>query len=126
MGCLYQPVGATTFPYDFARKLVDAYDYSVFTDEDIRILLSRDEEAVLRHFALDTTFVVGNRAYSPLWLYAHTVEDYTRVGITPEMVAEKLPLYAEFYLADEADVAFSRKLSEFLGEEISLRQMRSA
>ena len=32
MGYLYQPTGITTFPYDFAKALVDAYGYSVFIE----------------------------------------------------------------------------------------------
>ena len=32
MGYLYQPTGISTFPYDFAQMLVEAYDYSVFIE----------------------------------------------------------------------------------------------
>ena len=32
MGYLYQPTGITTFPYDFAQKLVETYNYSVFVE----------------------------------------------------------------------------------------------
>jgi hypothetical protein len=41
------------------------------------------------------------------------------------MVAERLELYAEFMFTAEADVAFSEKLSRFLGEEISLSMIRA-
>jgi hypothetical protein len=40
------------------------------------------------------------------------------------MVEEKLELYAEFDFTDEADEAFSEKLSEFLDEEVSLKEIR--
>ena len=102
-----------------------AYEVSIFNDDEISALLSRDAERVNAVFANEHAIVIGDKAIPPAWLYLHTPEDYARVGITPEMVAEKLPLYAEFYFTDEADAAFSEKLSEFVGREVSLKQIRS-
>jgi hypothetical protein len=98
---------------------------SIFTDEDIEALISRCEATVTAQFAEETAIVIEDRAFSPAWLYLHTSEAYEEVGITPEMVEEKLELYAEFNFTDEADEAFSEKLSEFLGEEVSLKKIRS-
>ena len=97
-----------------------------FTDEEIEILLTRDEAKVLAHFALEQTIVIGDRAYAPVWLYYHTPDDYRKAGITPEMLEKKLDSYAEFVLTDEADRAFSAKLTEFMGEEVSLKERRES
>ncbi|MDR2590029.1 MAG: hypothetical protein LBC71_03455 [Oscillospiraceae bacterium] len=98
---------------------------SIFTEEDIKVILSRDPERVTAQFAEETAIVVGDKAFEPYWLYLHSTEAYEEVGITPEMVEEKLDLYAEFEFTAEADEAFSAKLSEFIGEEVSLRRIRS-
>ena len=59
-----------------------------------------------------------------MWVYAKTPEDYKDVGITPKMIEEKLPIYAAFGFTDEAREAFEAKLSEFLGWEVSLEEIR--
>jgi len=47
------------------------------------------------------------------------------VGVTPEMVEEHLEILSEFEFTEESDEAFSEKLSEFIGEEVSLREIRN-
>jgi hypothetical protein len=98
---------------------------SGFTDEELSLIVSLDEAAIMEHFVSDYAIYLDGAIFTPMWLYWHSPEDYAKVGITPEMVAERLPLYAKFEFAAEADVAFSEKLSEFVGEEISLSAMRA-
>jgi len=98
----------------------------IFTEEDIAAILTRDPAIITAQFAQETaTIVINDMAFSPAWLYLHTPEDYEEVGITPEMIKENLDLYSEFHLTDEADEAFSEKLSEFIGEEVSLKKIRN-
>lgn len=100
-------------------------DYILFfTEEEIAALLTRDEAIVLAQFASDKSIIIGDKAYPPNWVYTHTPEDYEEVGITPEMIEEKLELYAEFSFTDDAETAFEEKLSEFVEEEVSFRQIR--
>jgi hypothetical protein len=96
------------------------YDAHYLTDEEIDIICSLDETRLLAHFASEYAIVIGDRAYPPAWLYLRTPDDYERVGITPEMVAEKLELYAAFNFSAEARTAFEEKLSEFIGETVEL------
>jgi hypothetical protein len=103
---------------------VGGYENRIYSDEDIDALLTRDEAIITAQFAEDVAIVIEDRTFSPAWLYLHTAKDYEEVGITPEMVREKLPLWSEFELTEEADATFSEKLSEFMGEEISLRKIR--
>lgn len=98
---------------------------TVFTQEDVTALLSRDEEIITAHFAETTAIVIEDRAYSPAWLYLNKLENYEKAGITPEMLEEKLDVYAEFGLTNQADEAFSKKLSEFTGKKVSLKQRRA-
>lgn len=97
----------------------------IFSQEDIDVLLTRDIAKVTAHFATDEAIAVEDKVYAPVWLYCHTTEDYEKAGITPEMLEEKLDLYAEFELTNQADEAFSKKLSEFTGKKVSLKQRRA-
>ena len=81
-----------------------------FTDEEIDLLLGDDEEAVMKHFASENTIVIGNKAYSPGWMYYHTIKDYEAEGITPEMAAAVLPYYYNALFVQEAADAFSQKM----------------
>ena len=92
-----------------------------FTDAEIAALLSRDMETVLAQFATEHAIVIGEEVFSPFWLYVNPLENFTEVGLTPEMVEEKLELYAEFHFTEEAEAAFEEKLSEFLGREVRLK-----
>jgi hypothetical protein len=93
-----------------------------FTDTEIEALLSRDAATVLEHFANDYAIVIEDRAYTPFWLYFHTPEDYEKAGITAEMLEQKLDLFGDFNLTAEAARAFEAKLSEFIGESVSLER----
>jgi hypothetical protein len=92
----------------------------IFSESDIEALLSRDEEIITAHFSESTAIVIGDRAFSPVWLYLHTPEDYAAVGITAEMLEERLELYSEFNFTLEATLAFEEKLSEFMGVDVVL------
>jgi hypothetical protein len=92
----------------------------IFTPADIKALLTRDEATVLAHFASPYAIVIHDRVYTPAWIYRNTTEGYRAAGITPAMIAEKLPLWQEFGFTDEARTAFEGKLTEFVGVEVSL------
>ena len=95
-------------------------DYIAFSQEDIDALLTRDEAIVTAHFATDEAIITNNNIFSPYWLYCHTPEDYEEAGITPEMIEEKIEMYAAFEFSNEAEAAFEEKLSSFIGAEVSL------
>jgi hypothetical protein len=101
-----------------------AYNSTIFFDEDIAVLLTRDEATVLSHFATEYAIVIESRAFTPAWIYAHSIEDYNSAGITSEMIQERLHLYAEFPFTIEATFAFEAKLSEFLGRDVILANER--
>ena len=98
---------------------------SAFSEEEIKILLTRDEATVLAHFATEEAIVIGDRVYSPEWVYYHTPDDYAKAGITSKMIEQRLDLYAKLRFTQEADTAFSRKLSWYIGEDVSLREIRA-
>jgi len=74
----------------------------------------------MEHFVSDYSIYHDGEIFTPMWLYYYDTDDYEEAGITPKMVEEKLDLYAEFQFTDEAAEAFEEKLSEFLGEDVSL------
>jgi hypothetical protein len=95
----------------------------LFTPADIKALLTRCEATVLAHFASPYAIVIHDRVYTPAWIYRNTVEGYRAAGITPEMLAEKLPLYTEFGFTAEATAAFENKLTAFMGTEVSFAKI---
>lgn len=99
-------------------KSVKGYEYYTFSTEEIDVLLSGDEEKITKEFASPYAIVLGKYAYSPLWLYTHTAQDYETVGITKEMVREKIGDYDALLLPSEAKAAFAAKMNEFVGEEL--------
>lgn len=94
-----------------------------YTEEDMEVLLSGDITAITAHFTSPYSIVIGEKIYSPEWVYFHTAEDYEAVGITPEMLAEKAELYSDAGFEEPAKTAFEKKLSDYIGYEVDLTYM---
>ncbi|MCL2632990.1 MAG: hypothetical protein FWD34_00565 [Oscillospiraceae bacterium] len=92
-----------------------------FTLEETNLILSLNEAKIMEYFVSDYSIYHNGRIFTPAWIYYHTLESYKSAGITPAMLEEKLPLYAEFNFTEEATAAFEQKLSEFTGNAVSLR-----
>jgi len=109
------------------REAEDGRDRSssYFTDEEIEIFTSLDEARILEYFISDYSIFCDGRGFTPAWIYYHTPDDYEAVGITPEMIGEQLELFSEFDFLPEATIAFEEKLSEFMGIDVSFRQIRN-
>ncbi len=90
------------------------------SEEDVNIILTRDEAAIIERFATEYSIVVGEHIYSPQWIYENSIEAYKDAGISPEMIKDKLSLYGTFSFTYEAAKAFQSKLSEFIGEAVHL------
>jgi hypothetical protein len=95
-----------------------------FSDYEIDLICSLDEQAIMEHFVSDYSIYNDGEIFTPMWLYYHDTEEYEEVGLTLEMIDEKLEFYAELDFTEEAEEAFSEKLSEFLDEEVSLKEIR--
>jgi hypothetical protein len=125
----YSIIVANNIPDEIVVRAFEAHNAMfvntgiAFADEDIAALLTRCEAAVLRHFATERALVIEDRIYTLAWIYRNTTEGYRAAGITPEMLAEKLPMYAEFGFTDEATAAFESKLTEFVGVEVSFAEI---
>jgi hypothetical protein len=98
---------------------------NVYTDEEIAALLTRDEAIITAQFAEETAIIIGDRAFSPVWIYYNSLNDIRAEGITPQMIQEKLPLYAEFPFTADATAAFENKLSAFTRQEVSFAEIAS-
>jgi hypothetical protein len=96
-----------------------------FTQYEIDLIATLDEARILEHFASDYVILHDGRGFPPAWIYWYDIETYEAVGITAEMIAEKLHLYAEFSFTAEATLAFEAKLSQFLGREVVLANERA-
>ncbi|MCL2697647.1 MAG: hypothetical protein FWE74_06165 [Oscillospiraceae bacterium] len=90
------------------------------TNEDLNIIFTYDDIKVNEYFASEYSIIHADKIYSPAWIYWHDTEAYEAAGITPEMIEEKLDLYAEFSFTAEAAEAFEAKLSEFMETDVVL------
>ncbi|MCD7805559.1 MAG: hypothetical protein LUH03_10555 [Oscillospiraceae bacterium] len=84
------------------------------SDEEIDLLLSRDNEAIAAYFAADTTIVKGENIYSLYWIYCHSIDDYIAEGITQEDIAEILPKFDEVGMSNAARQAITAKLEDYI------------
>lgn len=122
---VYSFILAFNIPEEDARAVLQEFreaDYLpenlAFTEEDLTVLFSGNEEEIARCFASDYSIVIGEYVYSPRWMYFHTAADYEEVGITPEMIQDKIEYYSGIPLSVNARNAFADKLGKFVGEEV--------
>ncbi|MBP0972322.1 MAG: C39 family peptidase [Oscillospiraceae bacterium] len=87
------------------------------TNDELNLILTASEKDILSYFMTDYPIVVGDRFYTPKWLFEHTTEEYAAAGITPEMISRKLSLYPDFPFTLEASIAFSEKLYSYVGSD---------
>ena len=85
----------------------------VYNPYEIDVLKSGDRSRIAEAFATEYSIIIGDKVFNPEWLYYHTIEDYSEVGITPEEVLHKLDMYESLGLTDEAWAAFSAKLQKY-------------
>ena len=85
----------------------------IFNPYEIDVLKSGDRSRIAEAFATEYSIIIGDKVFNPEWLYYHTIEDYSAVGITPEEVLHKLDMYEGLGLTDEAWAAFSAKLQKY-------------
>lgn len=88
------------------------------TYSDLDVIFSGDIELITKTFASDLSIVVGDRIYSPEWLYTHSAEEYRAAGITAEDILSRVDSYRYILFTDEARQAFSEKLSAYTGEQV--------
>ena len=85
----------------------------IFNPYEIDVLKSGDRSRIAEAFATEYSIIIGDKVFNPEWLYYHTIEDYSAVGITPEEVLHKLDMYEGLGLTDDAWAAFSAKLQKY-------------
>lgn len=84
-----------------------------FSDEEIDLITSDNDEAVAAHFAAETTITKGGNIYSLKWIYYHSPEDYSLNGITAEELEATLPMFNQFTFTNEAKQAIEMKINSY-------------
>jgi beta-lactamase regulating signal transducer with metallopeptidase domain len=85
------------------------------TEEELDLILHGSEADIVSYFASEYSIVVGDKIYSPHWVYTHTIAAYKQAGITPEALQQKLELYADISFTPEARAALNEKLNSYVG-----------
>lgn len=88
---------------------------------DLDIIYSGDIELITKTYASEYSIVVGDKIYSPEWVYTHSAEDYKTAGITAEDILSRVDSYSRILFTDEARLAFSEKLSAYTGEQVVIK-----
>lgn len=113
---LYSFIKHFDIPGDIVREnLVNMRNGSAddFSDEEIDLIISGDDEAVAAHFAADTAILKGSNIYSLKWVYNHSIEDYAAARITTAEIEATLPMFDKLTLTDEAAQAIEMKISSY-------------
>lgn len=87
------------------------------TADEITLLLNGTDEEILATFASPYTIVIGDKFYTPEWIYESSAEDITAAGITAEQLTVMYPYYRKLPLTDDAAAAFSQKLLSYTGTD---------
>lgn len=114
---LYSFIKHFNISSDFVREnLVNMRNGSAddFSDEEINLITSDNDEAVATHFAADTAILKGSNLYSLNWVYNHSPKDYAAVGITAEELEATLPMFDRLTLTDEATQAIEMKIGSYV------------
>lgn len=90
-----------------------------FSDEEIDLLLSDNDEAVAQHFVSDTAIIKGSDIYSLKWVYYHSPEDYAAAGITATELKTALTMFDDLTLTDEAAQAIEMKINSYTSDPAS-------
>ncbi|MCM1329417.1 MAG: hypothetical protein NC253_08260 [Ruminococcus sp.] len=96
---------------------------NIITYDDLDVIFSGDAALITETYATKYSIALGEKIYTPEWLYVHPLEDYRLAGITPEEVLARVEFFTDIYFTDEARQAFSEKLSEFTGEQVYIKPM---
>lgn len=83
------------------------------TEQELDIILHGTEAEVIDYFASDYSIVVDDKIYCPFWIYTHTPAAYEEAGITPEMLQQKLSLYATIPFEPAALEALNQKIDNY-------------
>lgn len=110
---VYSFIKFMAIPWETAAQ---ALGETGFSEEEINVMKSDDIEKIIKLETSEYSVVIGEKVFSPKWLYYHTGDDYTEAGITAAQVEIMLPLYEKLGLTDEAWAAFRTKLTGFIEE----------
>ncbi|MDE7192907.1 MAG: hypothetical protein K2O14_02950, partial [Oscillospiraceae bacterium] len=100
--------------------LVENEEYGI-TDYEIENLIIEDNASeTTAFFANQYAIIIGDKIYSPNWLYLHTVDEWREADLTGDYLEDVAALYRDFPFTEDARIAFEAKFEEALGYHVSL------
>lgn len=113
---LYSLIVYFDIPDDAVRELLGALQLGYedeLTDDEIELLISRDNEAIAEHFAHEHAIRKGENLYSLCWIYSHSISDYIANGITAQDIQEKMPYFESVGIQQSAKEAIKTKIDAY-------------
>lgn len=91
------------------------------TDYEIKNFIIEDNASeASAFFANEYALVIGDKIYSPNWLYLHTVDEWREADVICQQLEDVAIACSDFPFTDEARKAFEAKFEEALGYHVSL------
>lgn len=91
------------------------------TDYEIKNFIIEDNASeASAFFANEYALVIGDKIYSPNWLYLHTVDEWREADVICQQLEDVAIACRNFPFTDEARKAFEAKFEEALGYHVSL------
>lgn len=117
---LYSFMVAFPLTNDIYEKLLINCEYTddisgfkfTLTEDEIKVLLSKNEVDILTVFAKDSTIVKGTKFFSPYWIYYHDCNAYIKEGISATEIIDKYDYYITM-MSDEAFNSLTIKIDAY-------------
>jgi hypothetical protein len=85
------------------------------SEDELNLILHGSEAEVIAGFASEYSIIVGDKIYSPHWIYTHTPAAYKQAGITPDNLRQKAAVYEDISFTPEARTALNEKINGYTG-----------
>ena len=86
---------------------------NIFTQEEMEAIASRNEAYCAENLCSEYAISVGDKIYSPEYIYTHTADNYAALDISADELLSKSKLYDLIPFTEEAHIALSNKIMTY-------------
>ncbi len=120
---IYTVIKEFDIPREAAEEALQRYLQSddkqiAITHDELDLIYSGDEKAIIAHFANEYAIIIEDRIYTPWFIYGQSLETIEAHGITAEMLENKVDAYINLCMNDDIKYTFAKKLYQCVGKPI--------
>ncbi len=94
----------------------------VLTNDEISAICDGNIKSMSQMFVSPYSICIGDKIYTPNWLYYCSEEDFDSAGIPTEKIISIADKYPQLYLSKKGSKAFGEKLSKYTGFEVHIEE----